>query len=294
MTIKLVFPGECELGEGVCWDDTAQSLWWVDILGRRLFCGKPDSPNVQSCVESWTMPTEIGACLPKADGGRLVVLRDRVEAFYDDPLERELIWEANEPPTNRFNDAVIDPVGNLWITSMDFDGEAPTGQLWRLDPKGSASTHLSGYRILNGPVFSPDGASIYIGDTMNGQVLRASHTVGSGAVGKPTVFIDLGPFGGLSDGMAMDTEGCLWLARVTAGRISRYSPEGDELLTIPLPVPMVTSVSFGGPKLDTLYVTTGRILLSAREIDAYADSGSVFAIPTGVTGFPSNRFGEGA
>lgn len=290
MRAEKVFDCDATLGEGACWDAGRNRLWWVDILGRRLFCGDPET----GARQTWEMPTEIGACLPAAGGGCVLVLRDRVETFDPETGMRGDYWKGVERRENRFNDAGLDTRGNLWITSMDFDATAPTGQLWRLDPEGVGHPLLGGFPVLNGPVFAPDGRVIYVADTMNGQVLSAPHDPDNGMIGDPKVLIDLGPFGGLADGMAIDADGCLWLARITAGRVSRYAPDGRQLATFALPVPMVTSVAFGGPDLDVLFVTTARILLSDADLAAYPDSGSVFALRPGVKGLDAGSFGGSA
>jgi D-xylonolactonase len=205
---------------------------------------------------------------------------------------RREVWRGTERAKNRFNDAGVDRAGNLWITSMDFDAEEPTRHLWRVDPRVEGRSVLGGYPVLNGPVFSPDDRTIYFADTMNGRVLRARHHPDLGSLGTPEILIDLGPFEGLADGMAIDSEGCVWLARITAGCVSRYAPDGPPLATIALPVPMVTSVAFGGPGLGTLFVTTARIILSERDLDAYPRSGSAFALRPGVKGLDGGCFGK--
>lgn len=287
MRAEKVFDCDATLGEGASWDTRTQRLWWVDILGKRLFCGDPATLAVQS----WKMPAEVGASLPAVDGRRIVVLRDRVEWFSPEKGIHGPLWCGDEPASNRFNDAGIDSRGNLWITSMDFDALQPTGQLWRVTADGRGQAVLGGYAVLNGPVFSPDVHFIYFCDTMNGRVLKAAHDPDTGVVSQPDVLVDLGPCGGLADGMAVDEEGCVWLARITAGRVSRYSPDGVEVATIAVPVPMVTSLSFGGEGLATLYMTTARILLSEPELAAYPESGSVFAVQPGVAGHPSPILG---
>jgi len=277
------FASTALLGEGASWDADAQALWWVDILGRKLHRADPASGR----IESWDQPTEIGASLAAADGRRVLVLRDRVELFEAASGARAIFWHGNEHATNRFNDAGLDRQGNLWVASMDFDATAPTGALWRVTPTGEATRVLGGYAVVNGPVFSPDGGTIYFADTMAGRIMACDHDAASGAVSDPRLFVALGPYDGLADGMAMDAEGCLWLARITAGRVTRYSPDGRALLTVAVPVPMVTSCAFGGADLSSLYITTARILLSDADLAAYPDSGSVFSVPVQTHGLLS-------
>jgi sugar lactone lactonase YvrE len=100
-------------------------------------------------------------------------------------------------------------------------------------------------------------------------------------------------FDGLADGMAMDAQGCLWLARITAGRVTRHDPAGRPLLTIAVPVPVVTSCAFGGADVSSLCMTTARILLNDAALAACPDSGSVFCVRMQARGLPSIPFQAG-
>jgi xylono-1,5-lactonase len=287
MKAERIFACDATLGEGASWDHQRQRLWWVDILGRRVFCGDPATGQ----SESWAMDIEIGAALSGPDGKRVLVLRDRVELFSPETGAREILWRSDEAPTNRFNDAGIDAHGALWIGSMDFDAAAFSGSLWRLGKGGDASQVTGGIRVVNGPVFSPDRRTLYFGDTVSGLVMTIALDPCTGLpTGQPRKHIDLGSLGGLSDGMTIDSEGCLWVARITAGRITRYKPDGTPDLTLALPVPMVTSLAFGGTDLRTLYVTTARIIFDETDLAAYPDSGSVYAFQVTTGGFEENIF----
>lgn len=280
MQAEKLFASAALLGEGASWDADAQALWWVDILGRKLYRADPAT----GWIESWDQPTEIGASLAAADGRRVLVLRDRVELFDPASVTRAVFWQGDEPATNRFNDAALDRQGNLWVASMDFDATAPTGALWRVTQAGEATRVLGGYAVINGPVFSPDGGTLYFADTMAGRIMVCEYDAASGAVSDPRLFMALGPYEGLADGMAIDAEGCLWVARITAGRVTRYSPQGAAVTTVAVPVPMVTSCAFGGANLSNLYITTARILLNDADLGAYPDSGSVFCMATQARG----------
>ena len=277
------------LGEGMMCLPGGDRLAWVDILGKRLILATGDG----TILLERNFDTEIGAVLPGSGQELVLVLRKDVVAFDPESGVQRPIWSANEaePETNRFNDAAIDPAGNLWITSMDFDAEAATGMLWRVTASGEARAMIRGYRCLNGPVFSPEGRTLYLADTMGGKVLAFDLELETGRLSGERVFVDLGPFGGLPDGMTVDAAGHVWLCQLTAGRIGCYAASGEKLRSVALPVPMVTSCCFGGPENRTLFVTTARILLDDIDLDAYPDSGSVYRIETDTTGLAAHCFG---
>lgn len=277
------------LGEGMMWLEDSRRIAWVDILNKRLMIASETGTDL-CCYEQ---ATEIGAVLPAATGELVLVLRNQVVAFDEASGKTRLIWSAEglEPESNRFNDATIDPAGNLWVGSMDYDAEAPTGNLWRVTPDGEASKRASGFQCLNGPAFSRDGKVLYLGDTMRGQVLAYDLDLTTGALANRRVFVDLTPFGGFCDGMTVDLNDNLWVCQITAGRIGCFSPDGHKLHSVALPVPMVTSCCFGGADYSELFVTTARILLDEAELAAYPDSGSLYRIKTGLRGARPTSFG---
>ena len=96
---------------------------------------------------------------------------------------------------------------------------------------------------------------------------------------------------GFPDGSTLDSEGKLWVALWQGGAVSRWDPAAGKLLqVVKVPAPCVTSCAFGGPNLNTLYVTTARGRLSAEELDQYPLAGGLFRADVGVTGLPAYEF----
>ena len=86
---------------------------------------------------------------------------------------------------------------------------------------------------------------------------------------------------GYPDGMTVDAEGGLWcrpLGRV-AGDV-RYTPDGTGgALDRSSPPRNVTSCTFGGPELDTLFVTTASVGLDeAQGLEEQPLAGGLFAV----------------
>jgi gluconolactonase len=65
-------------------------------------------------------------------------------------------------------------------------------------------------------------------------------------------------------------------------------PESGKLLRrIAIPALQVTSVAFGGPQLDELYVTSANMSLSEEQLKKYPGSGATFRVTgVGVKGYP--------
>ena len=62
---------------------------------------------------------------------------------------------------------------------------------------------------------------------------------------------------GIPDGLAVAVDGAVWVAMAHAGHVTVLDPDGAVRGRVGVPVPMVTSVCFGGPDLADLYVVTG-------------------------------------
>lgn len=86
----------------------------------------------------------------------------------------------------------------------------------------------------------------------------------------------------------MDVENRVWLAHWGGARITCFSPEGERIGRVNLPVPQVTSCCFGGPDMSTLYITT-----AARNLDMneFPLAGALFRVQTQTEGEASPAFG---
>lgn len=90
----------------------------------------------------------------------------------------------------------------------------------------------------------------------------------------------------------MDSEGCYWTALFDGYRIARFSPQGELLEEHPLPVRCPTMVCFGGPQMNTLFITTTRENMSQQELLERPLSGAIFTLQVSATGIPKPKFKE--
>jgi len=193
---------------------------------------------------------------------------------------------------NRLNDGKVDKRGRFVAGSMDTMEDGPNGALYRLDP--DLSLHKLDDKIIvsNGPCWSPDGKTFYFADSWSGEISAYDYDLGTGAVSNKRTFCTIDRSrGGAADGSTVDAEGCLWNAQVYDGKLIRYTPEGKVERVIEMPVKKVTSVMFGGPNLDILYVTSMAKPPLPRFPSDGVLRGSLFAIrDLGIRGVPEPRF----
>ncbi|QPI53340.1 SMP-30/gluconolactonase/LRE family protein [Massilia antarctica] len=181
-------------------------------------------------------------------------------------------------PGNRFNDGFAAADGSLWFGSMDAGETEPTGSLYSLHPGGRLTTVDSGYIITNGPAMSPDGKTLYHTDTL-AKKIYAFDVLPDGTATRKRLFIATAA-PGHPDGMAVDTDGSIWVAMFRGARVDRYNPAGELTGTIAFPVSNITKLAFGGPDLRTAFVTTAWKGLSEDERAREPLTGALFTFRT--------------
>ncbi|MEX3007874.1 SMP-30/gluconolactonase/LRE family protein [Hoeflea sp. TYP-13] len=273
--LKCLWEAGAELGEGVRYDPDEDAVWWVDILGQKIFRLDLQTGDRRT----WETPETVGCTIQRENGDVLALLRhtiarlDMQSGSFD-----TVVAFPQEPAANRFNDGAVSPDGRLWVCSMDFDFQEPTGMLYHLGRDLQPVVADEGYTVANGPAFSPDGSKLYVNETMKGEIFVCDCDPSTGALSGKKLFAKLEEGEGLPDGICVDADGGLWVAVVTGGRVRRYLPNGNIDMEIEVPSPTVTSVGFGGRANRTLFITTGTILMDEETLARHPLSGSLFAI----------------
>jgi sugar lactone lactonase YvrE len=283
--ITVAVAGTARVGEGPFWDAAAGRLHWVDILSGAISSYTP-STGERTRI---TLPTLVGAAVPKASGGYIAATR---EGFAD--VTAGGAWATRLHILDdgiRMNDAKCDPGGRLWAGSTRMDFAAGHGALHVLDAGGCTETVLDGLTLPNGLGWSPEGRTFYLVDSVARELNAFDTDTGGIRLSNRRVLKAFGEGAGLPDGLTVDSGGCLWIAMWGGSRIVRVSPEGSVIGEVPVPVAQPSSCVFGGPRLDVLYVTTAREGLG-HALPGTAVDGSVLAVSgLGVTGLPGVRFG---
>lgn len=280
-------PGDAMLGEGPVWDVRENALYWVDIKGPTVF--RWTAAN--GATDRWTPPYQIASLAPVASGGFIAGTR-RGFAWADPATNRYdvTVNPEGDRPGNRFNDGKVDRHGRFWAGTMDDAERASSGALYRLDIDLTATRVDDGYRVTNGPAFDRAGLVMYHTDSAR-QTIFAFDLQSDGSVQNRRVFAQFASGQGYPDGMTVDTDDCLWVAFWDGGCVRRFAPDGRQIDEIALPVPRVTSCTFGGEDLTTLFVTTARIGLDPQ---THPLAGSLFSLRPGVAGLADTAFAGSA
>lgn len=278
--IRVAVPSHSRVGEGPVWYDG--KLHWVDILAGTIHTSDLGS----GVTTSVTLPTWVGAAVPMVEGGYVVATREGFGRVVDGVLDT---FDGFLPDGIRMNDAKCDPLGRFWAGSCAEDFARGAGALHRLDADWTRTTVLEGLTQPNGLGWSPDAETFYLIDTQDLALYAYPQDPSTGELGERRVLtrfdIDRD---GYPDGLAVDSDGHLWIAMWAGGAVLRVAPDGSIVHRLEMPISQPTSCAFAGPDLGELCVTSAAESLT---VDDGSLDGSVFVVTgVGATGLPVSPF----
>jgi sugar lactone lactonase YvrE len=278
------------LGEVPLWCNHSQKLWWVDVRRPAL---QSFSPSTQEYSAIRLHPDLVtGSYALRSDGSFL--LATAAGLFLLDPRSGKAAQRIAHPeegkPGMRLNDGKCDRQGRFWVGSMHDTLREPLGTLYRVDPNHSVHTMLTDFVLPNSLCWSPDGHTLYFADTHQQMVWQFDYDTQYGEISNRRVFKDWRGQVGRPDGATVDAEGFLWTCMVASGHLVRQDPSGTIVRTIQLPVTNPTCPCFGGPELDTLYITSHSQRFTHEEQVKEPWAGAVLQLQVGVKGIAEPRF----
>lgn len=265
------------VGEGPVWDERTGRLCWVDLIAGTLF----EEDFTAARHHHWTVDTLLGAALPRRSQPGFAVAVSEGFGFVVDG-ELTVADAALPEPHRRMNDAACDSRGRLWAGSTHLDFTPAGGTLHRWDGTSPSTVMATGFTLPNGLGWSPDDTRMYLVDSIGHTLLSASYSPDDGMVGTFTPLCTIDE--GLPDGLAIDVDGCVWVAVWGGAAVHRYSPTGELIGRVPLPVAKPSSCAFGPD--GTLYITSASTDIDEVELTRQPLAGSVFALASGTHGVP--------
>jgi len=264
------------LGEGPVWSPQENALYWVDIDRKLLQQWNP----VTKERKIWEMPSHIGSFALRRSGGALVALRDGFFFFNLETSEAQSLGNPESALTyTRFNDGKCDRKGRFWAGTMDEKFPNKRAALYRFNTDRTYTKMMGHIGISNGLGWSPDDKTFYYTDSADHAIYAYDFDYETGTINNPRVFART-PDEYVPDGLTVDREGFVWSANWDGWKVIRYAPDGVIDLEVPLPVQRPTSCTFGGPKMDQLFITSARIDLDAGALEKQPLAGNVFVIQT--------------
>jgi sugar lactone lactonase YvrE len=293
---ELVLDARNAVGESPVWSAAEQALYWVDIPARQLHCWTLTTAS----LSSWQAPEMLACIAPLATGGwlagaetgvfELTLKADGSMGFTSQASVKHSL------PGMRFNDGRCDRQGRFLAGTMLMNVAASAGEgcvysyQKQSNGVGQLVKLLDEFKTPNGLAFSPDGRIMYLSDSHPSvQMIWAfDYDTDTGTPTNRRVFVDMNPLPGRPDGAAVDSDGCYWICGNDAGLVHRFTPEGklDQSLAVPVKKPAMCA--FGGPGLDTLFVTS--IRPEGVDLSDQPLAGGLFALHPGVRGLADTAF----
>ena len=240
--------------EGPIWQTGSNRLLFTDIETDTIW-SVPDG-GTPSVLESGSGTHTNGQAFNP--GGRIVRMEhatQRVTLAGSSP--RVLADTYNGQALNSPNDAAVSPYGTIYFTDPTYGANPAWGGatpvlgfrgLYRIDWDGELTLeHSWTDRQPNGVVLSPQGDTLYVADTQQGEVLQMPVNA-DGSLGATSFFATVPG----ADGMTIDIDGNVYVTGSPG--VSVFAPDGSTWGTIPFT--QATNCTFGGEDRSTLYVTT--------------------------------------
>jgi sugar lactone lactonase YvrE len=283
-----VFADLCaDVGEAPHWDQRSMMLLFVDLTGGTIF--RYDQSG--TALNSFSVGQEVGAVVPRGDGGLVLAVRDGIAVASDTGDNFELTAPVErDTPGNRMNDAKCDPAGRLLAGTTAFDFAPQAAALYRVEPDWSFDRVVRDVTQSNGIAWSPDGSRMYFIDSATQSVDVFDYDTDTGSAGDRRRLVTIERAHGVPDGMTVDSKGNLWVACFGGGAVRCFSPAGEQLDEVFFPVSQVTSCAFGGPGLADLYVTSAAYRLSTEQLKREPRAGATFVCRPGAAGMPASSF----
>jgi gluconolactonase len=252
-------------GEGPVWDRRKGQLFWVDIIGSRIWKWKPGVGR-EVVIE----PTGHANGMTFDRQGRLVVAGWSARTIWrveHDGSITTLVTHYQGKKINTPNDIVTRSDGSIYWTDppngLIFAGMVPEDAqqyidvhgVYRLSPDGKEVSLVIGDDVYpNGIAFSPDESLLYVNNSMHVQHIRVFDVHADGSVGPGRMFHKMtGKEPGGADGMKVDVEGNLYCTG--PGGVHVIDPAGRLLGRLLIPG-HCTNMAWGDDDWCSLYITT--------------------------------------
>ncbi|MDB4092208.1 SMP-30/gluconolactonase/LRE family protein [bacterium] len=287
MRAELIVNCRNDHGEGIFWNPSDGLVWWTDIQGCVLWSFDPET----SKSASFPMAERVCCFAPRAQGGLIVAYADRVVLF--DLVTRDetiVTWFEPDNSETRLNDGRTDRQGRLVVGGMNEVSGKHDSSVICIDTDLEVRTIIDQVSCTNSTCFSPDGATMFFADTPDRKIVAYDYDIDSGSVSNRRLHASFMNEPGLPDGSCVDAEGGVWNAEWEGHRVVRVAPNGTIDQVIDVPVWKPTCCAFGGPNLDTLFITTSRLMSDEEALIKEPSSGGLFAVKPGIRGVIDTPF----
>lgn len=270
--------GRWLVGESPRWDSDRQRLSWVDIEAGLVLAAAWSAGGFGPAEPILSLAAPVGFAVPAAGGGFVTGEAASIVQRDPDGVARRT-WRVARAG-ERINDGAVDPGGRLVVGTLATSATAGRRNLIRLENDGTLTVLDDDLSLANGIAWSPDGATVYWADSLDGVVWAADYA-DAPLRRRRHATVE----GGLADGLATDQEGGLWCAVWGAGEIRRLDAASARPDVLGVGIPSVTALAFAGPTCDQLIVTSSA--LTTEEHAEHPRRGMLVSVGVAVPGVPT-------
>lgn len=234
-------------------------------LDGNLFVVNLGKPGTIGKLPAGGAASELFTTLPEGSVGNAIRF-DRSGTMFIADYKKHNIFAipkgATEPAVWFHSDAMSQPNditvardGTIYASDPNWKGRE--GHIWRIAkaPDGTAQGQvMSAPRAMgttNGIDLSPDGKTLYVGESSNGQIW--SYAINGNELTDARMVKAFQP--DTVDGLRTDVTGRLYVARILKGTIALMKPSGAVEREIALKGKEPTNLAFGGSDGKTVFVT---------------------------------------
>ncbi|HEY0825473.1 MAG TPA: SMP-30/gluconolactonase/LRE family protein, partial [Ramlibacter sp.] len=241
----------------------AGALWFSDFYLQRVQRATPDG-TVETVLELDDQPSGLG-WLP--DGRLLLVGMKKRQLLRLDAGGVAVHAELGAFAPSYCNDLLVDAQGRAYVGNFGFDlhGRAPFAPtvLLMVSPDGSVRVVAEDMHFPNGMALTPDGGTLLVAESY-GKRISAFDVRPDGTLTGRRTWARFEEKGVAPDGLCLDAEGAAWVASPVSREVLRVREGGAITRRIPTPE-QATACALGGPDGRTLYVTTGRVIVTPAQ-----------------------------
>ena len=283
---EVLWNSKCILGEGVTWVKEHNSLYFVDIKGKKIF--KLNYKNKSKKI--FKIDKEIGFLAHISKNTFALGLQGEIRIVdLKNKIKIKSIKIEKKIKKNRINDGKTDHQGRLWFGTMDnLERNIHNGSLYCLDSNLNLNQVDKNYMITNGPAFI-NKRCFYHTDSKKKIVYKIYIDKNLKVISKK-IFVKFRKNEGSPDGMTLDNYQNLWICHYNGSCISVYNKKGNKLHSVNMPTKNITNCTFGGYRNSELFVTTAIKGMSKKELKLFPLSGNLFKIKTNVFGMINKKF----
>jgi len=239
--------------EGLSYDFARNVVWYSDVIRGGILGITPEGEHVASFNDErmWTGGVMMNACGAVLSTGEHGIMWNNP----DTGKSGWLIDEIDGKPINGINEMWPDGTGGIYFGTNDIEmiiegKDARPTKIYRLTKDRKTIELVEEIGFTNGLAFDPDRKQFYCNDTF--RKTWVWDVADDLSLSNQRPFLEKED----CDGMALDSEGNVWITGFRSQFLERVAPDGTKLPRVETPEGSITQIRFGGADLRDYFINT--------------------------------------